>query len=188
MPAPSILTIPSVISQPLILGRTLFNVNNLCLNAIRYRDNTHSFHELTRPANHRPYSTWACTHCGAELTRVILRLLPPPSPPADNIWIDAAGMLQAHCHAGGAWSCIWPVRDADACGSPFAGERALLEHMRRWHVELRGEGAARAAAVDWPADVTQPSAAECGFGVCVGGRAMREGSGNFVVPPAARRL
>jgi hypothetical protein len=189
---PSVMTIPAAISQPLILGRTFFNVHNLCRNAQRYRDNTHAFRELTvRVVAPRPHPTWACAHCGAELTRVNLPLAPPPSPPADRLWINAAGMLQAHCHAGGGglsggWACIWPVRDAAACRSPFAGERALLEHMRRWHVELRGAGDARAAAVDWPADGMRRVAGECGFGVEVGGRGMREGSANFVVPAAVR--
>jgi hypothetical protein len=197
--APSILTLGSAVPHSLVIGR-YFNVQNLCRNARRYRDNTHTFEELTRPVEGRPHRAWACTYCGAELSRVNQPLAPPPAPPADRLWINAAGMLQAHCHAGGGdpddavavgappggWACIWPVRDADACGSPFAGEHELLEHMRRWHVKLRGVGNTQAAAVDWTADGVWRSARECGFGVEVGGRGMREGRDNFVVPAAVR--
>jgi hypothetical protein len=178
--------VPIALLQPLTLGRIFFNTLNLCPNASRYRDNTHTFHDLTRRVvAPRPTRTWACTHCGTELSRVDQPLAPPPAPAADRLWVDAAGMLQAHRESGG-WACIWPIKDAGACGEPFAGERALLGHMRRWHVEVRGVGQARAAAVDWPADGVRRVARKCGFGVEIGGREMREGRNGFLVPAAGR--
>ena len=95
-------------------------------------------------------------------------------------------MLQAHRRDGDGWACIWPVRDDDACGERFAGERALLEHMRQWHVGVEGEGVAAAAACGLSVTVMRTGAAECGYGVEMGGRGMREGSVNFVVPAIVR--
>jgi hypothetical protein len=185
--ASSILTIESVTSQPLVVGRIFFDAQGLCRNAKRYRANRGTFAQLTRPAaGPRPHPTWACAHCGAELSRASLPLTRPPCPAGDRVFVDAIGLLQAHRRDGDGWACIWPVRDDDACGERFAGERALLEHMRQWHVELRGEGVRRAAAVDWPADGVRTGAAECGYGVEMGGRGMREGSVNFVVPAIVR--
>jgi hypothetical protein len=189
--APS--TTTALTSKPLVLGRTVFNVTRLCLHARHFRANTHTFEALTRRVAARPRPTWACTRCGTELTTAA-----SSADHTNQLWIAPPGLLLAHCDGSGGiaalgsggggggtgWACIWAIRDEFACGQNFADEGALLRHMRSFHVEMRGEGAGRAAAVDFPADLSTPNVANCGFGIRVGGREMRLGSVNFVVPAA----
>jgi hypothetical protein len=174
----------SAFLQPLVLARTLLNIQNICKNAQLYRENRSDFEQLTRRVSQRPHDTWACTHCDIEVSRVSLAL---PTP-GDELWINAAGMLQAHCarshsHQNG-WTCIW-VKTHGNCAARFANERDLLVHMHRCHVIFRGNGSARSASVDWAADISMRGVNRCGFGVSINGRLMQEGDSSFVVPDSA---
>lgn len=101
---------------------------------------------------------------------------------ADNLWIDACGLLKSHCakepNEPPGWTCIWRKVSRE-CYLRFESDMALLKHMKICHVG--GYVGGMHVTVDWPADSRDRTAGTCGYGAAIGGRRMRDGDEAFVV-------
>jgi len=170
----------AVSSRALTTGRTEANVHNVCINAVFYRQGREEFDRLATAVPNTNENEWRCNRCNMPLLEVNLRLSVGSQ---DRIWIGPVGFFKGHCdrrpEQPHGWTCIWPVA-APACNSRFDTERALLEHMRDFHVSLGVGG--QDSTIERAADWHSLEARTCGFGALIGGQRMQNANGSFVVP------
>lgn len=159
-----------------------------CQAAVLYRTGRCEFQDLAVPLINASDLSWACRMCSAQFTHSKLLICPPA---ADHLWINAAGLMKAHCtplNSKQHWKCIWAENSA-ACRSSIPGKRQLLKHMLDHHTgKLEHD---YGTFVDQPSELdSRPKSRQvdsCGYGVEIGGRGMQQSRGRFVISGKLRR-